>query len=351
VKSTDAANAELFAAAGRLAERSNRGIALELTQLKGGRNNRVFRVEMLQGPPLVLKSYFFDPRDPRDRLTAEWSFIQYAWSRGVRAIPEPLAAESRTHTALYSFALGRKLTSDQIGVAEVDAAADFVLAVNSAPRDFAALPPGSEACFSLSQHLTTVARRVARLDMLDPEAPQRAEAERFIHTRLTPAWRDLQTAIVASAARTGIDVNAALDDAAHCLSPSDFGFHNALCADESFARQPTSLTFLDFEYAGRDDPAKLVCDFFCQPERPVPLEYFDRFLARLACGLSLGPQDLARCRLLLDAYRIKWTCIILNEFLTLGSARRAFADQDDLSASCAIQLRKADAMLSEVTFS
>jgi len=45
-----------------------------------------------------------------------------------------------------------------------------------------------------------------------------------------------------------------------CLSPSDFGFHNAL-VDPSGA-----LSFLDFEYAGRDDPAKPVSDFFCQPK-------------------------------------------------------------------------------------
>ena len=57
-----------------------------------------------------------------------------------------------------------------------------------------------------------------------------------------------------------------------CLSPSDFGFHNALVDDDG------QVTFLDFEYAGRDDPAKLVSDFFCQPEIPVPLDYHATFI-------------------------------------------------------------------------
>ena len=92
-----------------------------------------------------------------------------------------------------------------------------------------------------------------------------------------------------------------------CLSPSDFGFHNALTG-------PAGLGFLDFEYAGRDDPAKLVSDFFCQPEIPVPMRYHAGFIARLAQGLRLDAAGRARCRILLDAYRIKWTCIILNEF-------------------------------------
>jgi hypothetical protein len=49
--------------------------------------------------------------------------------------------------------------------------------------------------------------------------------------------------------------------------------------------------------------------------------------------------------MLLDAYRIKWTCIILNDFLPLGAARRAFADAGAWAARCASQLAKAEAKL------
>src|SRR5258708_29751946 len=41
-----------------------------------------------------------------------------------------------------------------------------------------------------------------------------------------------------------------------------FGFHNALL------RPSQELCFLDFEYAGHDDPAKMVGDFFSQPAIP-----------------------------------------------------------------------------------
>jgi hypothetical protein len=50
--------------------------------------------------------------------------------------------------------------------------------------------------------------------------------------------------------------------------------------------------------------------------------------------------------MLLNAYRIKWACIILNDFLPLGDARRAFADEGDRAARCAAQLAKAEAKLS-----
>src|ERR1700722_17861226 len=298
-------NADLFATAELLVNQSVGGDIRELVQLKGGRNNRVFRVEMHDCPPLALKSYFSNPGDIRDRLKAEWDFIRYAWSRGVRAIPEPLAVDSAAHAALYSFVAGDKPSANRIGTDEVDAAADFVVAVNARPRDLAAFGVGSEACFSLEQHLAAVERRVQRLDQLDPNAPRRAEAERLFLARLRPIWRDVRSAISSAAARRKIDPAAVLDEGSHILSPSDIGFHNALSQDAN-AGAARSLTFLDFEYAGRDDPAKLVCDFFCQPETPVPLDYFERFLARLGEGLALDSQTQARCSLLLEDYDVKW---------------------------------------------
>jgi hypothetical protein len=127
-----------------------------------------------------------------------------------------------------------------------------------------------------------------------------------------------------------------------CLSPSDFGFHNAL-ADEN-----GRVTFLDFEYAGRDDPAKLVSDFFCQPEISVPLNYHPGFLMRLADGLELDDAGRTRCRILLDAYRIKWSCILLNDFLPVGAARRSFADAGEWDIRCLKQIEKAQAKIGAI---
>ena len=90
--------------------------------------------------------------------------------------------------------------------------------------------------------------------------------------------------------------------------------------------------FIDFEYAGRDDPAKLVCDFFCQPAVPVPLEFYVVFRDRVIAAASGDETDVARCDLLLNAYRIKWLCIMMNEFQPDGSARRALAEGGDESA-------------------
>ncbi|MET4419016.1 aminoglycoside phosphotransferase family protein [Bradyrhizobium sp. RT3a] len=335
IPETDAA---LLALAKRLTAEAGRGTPRALTRLAGGRNNQVYRLDTVDGP-LVLKRYFTDARDTRDRLGAEWSFIAHAWSRGIRVLPEPFACDRTAQAGLYSFIQGRKLTVSELTPAHVDAAIDFVLAVNQRPRP--ALAPGSEACFSLADHIGTIERRVARLAALDDDVPHVAEARQLVAVKLQPAWAAVKAKIAVGAATIAIDQ--ALDPDENCLSPSDFGFHNALIDDAG------RLTFLDFEYAGRDDPAKLVSDFFCQPEVPVPLALHDHFIDRTAKGLGLNAAGVTRCRLLLDAYQIKWTCIILNDFLPLGAARRAFADTGEWAERCAGQLAKAEAKLALIS--
>jgi hypothetical protein len=328
----------LLALAHQLADQAGFGRARALSRLAGGKNNQVYRVDTEGGVPLVLKRYFSDPRDGRDRLSAEWNFLERAWQDGVRAIPQPLARDADAQAALYRFVAGRKLNASALQAGHIDAAADFVLAINA--RRHADLPAASDACFSISDHLERVERRLLRLAALDSLAPHAAEAQRLVFTKLRPSWDGVRQRAVREALARGLDLHRSLSEPECCLSPSDFGFHNALAADDG------RLAFLDFEYAGHDDPAKLVVDFFCQPKVPVPPAYLDRFIARLA--LDEGAQ--ARCRLLLDIARVKWACILLNDFLPVGAARRAFADASEREARCAAQLEKAKAKLAEIRF-
>ena len=326
------------ALAAALAERAGAGRMRALSRLAGGRNNQVYRVET-DGEPLVLKRYFSDPRDGRDRLAAEWNFLQRAWRDGVRVIPRPLASDADEDAALYSFVPGRTLAACELDARHIDAAADFILAINSHSRS--GLDSASDACFSISDHLQLVERRLLRLAALDPQAPYAAEAQRFVFMTLRPSWDAVRERAMGEAFALGLDLHRRFTKAECCLSPSDFGFHNALAGDDG------KLVFLDFEYAGRDDPAKLVADFFCQPEIPVPPGHRDRFMARLASGLPIDEAAQARCRTLLDACRVKWACILLNDFLSIGDARRAFAEANEREARCAAQLEKAKAKLAE----
>lgn len=322
-----------------LAGQAGLGVPRSVEPLAGGRNNRVFRVALKAGSTAVLKCYHHDPRDPRDRLQAEWSFLNYVGARGVRNVPQPLASDPERHSALYSLVIGERAKSVDGDL--IRQAAEFAVAINQAPHEHKMLAPASEACFSLGGHLETVNRRVARLRELDASAPHVEQARVFVESRLNAIWQDVRSGITRQAAERGVSLTNAVRH--EIVSPSDFGFHNALIDDRGRA------TFLDFEYAGRDDPAKLICDFFCQPELSAPFRHYSDFTGRLAAPLGLQEEDLWRARLLLDTYRIKWVCIMLNEFSSVGARRRSFASAQDSETRAAHQLRSAERYLDLIT--
>ncbi len=324
----------------RLAAEAGLAVPIAVARLAGGKNNQVFRVETVDGP-LLLKIYFTDARDRRDRLGAEWAFISRLSSLGLTDIPQPLAMVRDPHAALYSFVAGRRPVVSDIGGEAVAQAADFITAANPTPRDLAGLAPASEACFSLHDHMATVDRRVGRLQQLDPLAPLLDQAASLVDERVKPLWARIRQGAMERLGAGGADGPIAGREI--IASPSDFGFHNALMDDGG------RLTFIDFEYAGRDDPAKLVCDFFSCPEVPVPSCYFDDFVGRLADGLGLGDAFRLRCRSLLDTYRLKWACIVLNDFLPTDAARRTFSLGGERRERCALQLVKATALLDQVS--
>lgn len=315
-----------------------------LAPLPGGANNRVWRVPR-DHEDWVLKSYFQSPEDPRDRWGTELGFYQWLGSRGVLQVPRPLAWCERRRLALFTWLPGRKLQPNEVTSERIREALDFLRSLNASRDlpDARVLPPAAEACFSLDSHLETVDRRLARLRQINTANAAEAAASSFVSQELGPAWLRVREEICRSASQAGVSLAAPLPASERCLSPSDFGFHNALLGPDG------RLRFFDFEYAGWDDPAKLVCDFFSQPELPPALDQWEWFLEELRAGLGLALDGgcPGRCRLLWPAYQVKWCCILLNEFVPAASARRAFAGVLPPDRQ-AVQLGKARQALAKV---
>jgi hypothetical protein len=291
--------------------------------LAGGANNRVYVLRGAKRDRFLLKEYYSNPADTRNRYRSERDFYLYAWdTAGARCLPRPLAWDDESGLGAFEFVDGARLRAGEIDRLCVDRAMDFFEILNRARStpEGRRLGHGAEACFTIEDHFATVQTRVDLLGRLSQGTPSDAAASAFVADELTPAWN-----FARATAERPRDEGGAGDGSdawlGRCLSPSDFGFHNCLW------RTGGALVFFDFEYAGWDDPVKFVCDFFCQPEIPVPMEHFEHAVERVAESLGIGPPDelAARCRALLPVYRIKWCCIMLNEFTTLHQRRRGFA--------------------------
>lgn len=320
------------------------GDILSVSDCVGGGNNRVFVVQA-DGKQFIAKWYFTHPSDTRDRLRAEYTFLEYAHGLELGCVPKPLACLPDERLALYEFIDGVKLQPSEVSAQRVVEAAEFILALNGAERLHLAgtLPDASEASFSIADQIASVQGRATRLFTITPLTAEDAAASDFAG-RIQDRLDAVAEGIGRAAALAGMDVNEVLDAELRCISPSDFGFHNAL------KRPSGKLCFIDFEYAGWDDPAKMICDFFCQPAVPVNPIYFEDFMQQ-TLNFSSAPEFLmSRAKLMYPLFQIKWCCIMLNEFLPDSARRRQFANPHaDLPERKRIQLSKAARLLELTT--
>jgi hypothetical protein len=278
---------------------------IRIIPLPSGGNNRVYRIKT-NGSSLLIKLYFRHAKDPRDRLGTEFSFISFAWTNGIHEVPRPLGFDKYNSLGLYAYMHGEKPVSGDVTSSFVEQAVNFWAALNREKYTPEAdrMPKASEACFSLKEYVTSVDRRMRRLIAIEANDEIHQQAKRFI--------------------------------------PSDFGFHNSILGNDG------RLRFIDFEYAGWDDPAKMVCDFFCQPEVPVPIRYFPLFADTIVPEFYDSESFERRLNAVWPLTQIKWCCIMLNDFLPEGNNRRNYAlNLDDPLRRKNMQLHKAKAYFQE----
>jgi hypothetical protein len=292
--------------------RAGWGEDLRLEPLGVTGNNHVL-LGRAAGRTVLVKQYFQHPDDPRNRFETERAFYTFLWNADIRRTPEPIAWYPEERLAVFEFIQGEKPAAATPEL--VTEAIDFLMEINShrAAAGASSLPLASEACFSLREHLALVDRRIERLRHIASESPQHEAAIAFVRERLAAGWAALREKVESEIPDRPVTPGE------RCLSPSDFGFHNTIRAPDG------RLRFFDFEYAGWDDPAKTLCDFFCQPAVPVPNEWLP-WVLQATRNVFEGDDLAERVKLLLPVYRTKWCCIMLNDFLPSGNQRRAFSN-------------------------
>ena len=123
------------------------------------------------------------------------------------------------------------------------------------------------------------------------------------------------------------------------VSPSDFGTHNTILAADG------TLWFVDFEYAGRDSLYKLLGDIYWQPGSSLS----PRQRVALIAPYLTTAEDKAVFRTLRLLMGLKWSLLVLNEFIPQNLQKRATASSGtlDLQAIKRQQLEKSVRILAK----
>ena len=320
---------------------------MSLSRLGGGRNSQVYKISCSESEHYVVKHYYRHESDSRDRRYVEFSAMRFLWDRRVHVVPRPIASDQKHSVGIFAFVEGEQIPKSTITKAEVDQAVDFLmilkgLAGNAHSHHFSR---ASEACFSPRQIVQSIEARLRRFDLANRDSGQERRCGEFLRTELIPTFGKIAAWCVSELASVGMNPDTCLAQEHRTLSPSDFGFHNAIRAGDG------QVIFLDFEYFGWDDPAKMIVDFLLHPAMELPLDLKRHFFRSLMERFNDDPCLHNRVRVALPLFGIKWCLILLNEFLPPDFNRRQFASARVVDREVLLeeQLAKAYKMLEKVT--
>ena len=117
--------------------------------------------------------------------------LSFLWARGVRCIPEPVAADPARHFAVYRFIDGSVRAAD-LTTADVGRLVDLLGRMWELRTDPEArnLPPASDSCFSLYDYVLRIEDRMRRLTAsLDSADALCREALHFVQGRVASMLR------------------------------------------------------------------------------------------------------------------------------------------------------------------
>ncbi len=273
----------------------------QLLRLRSGGQNRLFRVD-IGDKSLLLKRYFPGVGERRERLRREFSFSRYAWSVGVREIPEAIAADYTRHMAFFSFVDAVFPSPSEILPTYLPEAMRLVAKINGDRRGLTAqaLAPAFGWVASPAEHAPILKGRLQQLREradglgVDPAVAALLEQQLLpVSVRVLQTLRDLPP----------------LKDTERVLSPSASALQHVLLTGGG------NVLFHDFEHAGWDDPARLVAEVVTLPQAGVATHLFSELANSMRALLGLPESFVGRAATMVPLFRLYTCCQLLDEIL------------------------------------
>ena len=256
----------------------------------------------------MLKDYPDLSIDPRPRLITEVSALKLV--EDLNKTPKVVAFDELQNIALYEWIKGENLY--KIEDHHITQALGFIESLQGLNgKDSWGL--ASEACLSAKQLLTQINFRLDRL-----LKTKNKDLNDFLICTFKPLLSKVWERSEKNWPSNNLEKD--LPKSMQVFSPSDFGFHNAILKENG------DLAFFDFEYFGRDDPVKLMADFIWHPGMKLKnLQKIDWLKGAISIFDS-DPELVLRFKSAWPMYGLRWSLILLNEFVNEGWQKRVYAN-------------------------
>ena len=271
---------------------------------KEGRNNKVFLIKKKK-QILIAKKYKKSFTTKYSRLVTEKVFLQFLNKKKIKVIPKIIDVDKEKEIIFFNFIKGSSIKKPNKN--QLNECLKFLIKINGSTnyKKFK-FQLASDACLSIKDHINTCDSRIRKL-ILKYEKRKNLEHRKvlkFLKKKIIPEFKKLKHEINKNFSKTQILKK--IDEEDLILSPSDFGFHNIISKNQK-------LYFIDFEYAGWDDPNKLLSDFFLNPDYFISDKNKKYFLSNFIRFFKKKISNLSKFNLILKFHFLKWVCVIINQ--------------------------------------
>jgi thiamine kinase-like enzyme len=305
----------------------------EIKKILGRGNSTVYKIDVRGEKSYFLKHYPDQIVDNRPRLETEYKALQMLYENDIKNVPKRIEKNRDLNLGVYEWINGKKV--DNPIVDDLDQAVQFAekLYILSKQIDSNQIGIASEACLSAYELVNQIENRYSRLNA---QSDEHIELAIFLEEVFDPLWKKVKIESTSLWPEESRMQN--LPRNKQTLSPSDFGFHNCLKQNDG------SLTFIDFDYFGLDDPVKLTADFIWHPGMKLNPELIKKWKEAMLDIFSSDPVFETRFSAAMPLYGLRWSMIVINEFIPGFAKRRknaGEAESYDLDKSRELQLKKA----------
>ena len=282
--------------------------------------------------------FYPDPTfDDRDRLAKETKAYKFLHSNAFKSVPKNIWSDNNLNFGLFEWVDGTEI--NEITNSNVINATAFVeslaeLSKHTSKKEFQL---ASAACLSGQMIEEQIQNRYT---IIREFSDSKSDILRFLENDFLDTFEQI---LSESKKNWPGRFETDLSDDYQLLSPSDFGFHNALLTKDG-------LKFIDFEYFGWDDPVKLTCDFLLHPGMILKVQQKNLWLNKMK-NVFIGDNTFhRRLSASYSLYGLCWCLIMLNVFITDSHGKKITAgvEKNDLEHKQAKHLERSKKLLEHV---
>lgn len=276
----------------------------EVIKIDGGRNALVYQLRLQDGDAVKLKIY--PGAESRYRLSREFTALSAIGDIPSKYTAKPISKNQTLEMALYEWVPGSP--AKEYSRDDIFCCLKFLRELKGLDthlwRD--QLGDASAACFCYSDIKQQIFSRINELKSFNSNLKSSSDLKNFLEGEFLDQFEYFQGLLINDQKSYKL-IEKELPENQRVLSPSDFGSHNAI---RSFGG---NLVFIDFEYFGYDDPAKLICDFLLHPAMDLTITIQHLWLE--GAILLYGEKVWERVKAMYPFFALIWVLIIIKNRL------------------------------------